>query len=152
MGCSNGGVDIPIMKISNRNKDHEYEEKPIIFIIGRQHSGETHSSFIIHGFLNFLCSKHVLAHKMREKFEFWVAPIVNPDGVIIGNYRTNTQGRDMNRHFFADDGPEGQKCRLVEVEIIRSYMKERIPNKSNLKIFLDIHAHSAQTSIFCYCP
>ena len=24
--------------------------------------------------------------------------------------------------------------------------------KENLKIFLDIHAHSAQNSIFCYCP
>ena len=35
MGVSNGGVDIPIMKISNKNKKDEYEEKPIIFIIGR---------------------------------------------------------------------------------------------------------------------
>jgi hypothetical protein len=28
----------------------------VIMIIGRQHSGETYSSFIIHGLINFLCS------------------------------------------------------------------------------------------------
>ena len=107
MGTSNGGIDIPILKITNKNKKGEYEEKPIIFIIGRQHTGETHSSFIIHGFINYLASRHVMSQKMRDKYEIWVAPIVNPDGVVIGNYRTNTQGRDMNRCFFADDDPEG---------------------------------------------
>ena len=152
MGTSNGGMDIPILKISNKNSKGEYDDKPIVLIIGRQHSGETHSSFIIHGLINFLTSRHVLSHKMREKYEFWIAPIVNPDGVIIGNYRTNTQGKDMNRHFFADDDPEGFKQRLTEVEIIRTYLKEKITQKENLKIFLDIHAHSAQNSIFCYCP
>ena len=81
---------------------------------------------------------------MRDMFEFWIAPIVNPDGVIIGNYRCNTQGKDMNRHFFSDDDPEGLKLRLTEVECIRSYMKEKIPAaEGSFKMFLDIHAHSA---------
>lgn len=75
-------------------------------------------------------------------YDFWIAPIVNPDGVIIGNYRTTTQGRDPNRCFFSDDDPEGVKNKLTEVEIIRSYLKEKV-KKENLKIFLDIHAHSA---------
>lgn len=122
LGSSNGNIDIPLLKITNRSKSSS-EPKPIIFIIGRQHCGETHSSFIIHGFINFLVSREVICHKMRELFEFWVAPIVNPDGVIIGNYRCNTQGKDMNRHFFADDDPEGMKLRLTEVELIRSYLK-----------------------------
>ena len=97
IGTSNGGMDIPNMRITNRTKEGEWDDKkPIICIIGRQHSGETHSSFIIHGFVNFLVSKDYLAFKLREKFEFWIMPIVNPDGVISGNYRCNTQGRDMN--------------------------------------------------------
>jgi cytosolic carboxypeptidase protein 2/3 len=67
----------------------KYPLKPVLVIIGRQHCGETHSSFIIHGFLNWLLSGEMLAHKLREVFEFWIMPIVNPDGVIIGNYRCN---------------------------------------------------------------
>ncbi len=29
--------------------------------------------------------------------------MINPDGVVTGNYWSNLQGKDMNRHFFADD-------------------------------------------------
>ena len=61
MGTSNGGIDIPILKITNKNKKGEYDDKPIVLILGRQHTGETHSSFIIHGFINYLCSRHVIS-------------------------------------------------------------------------------------------
>lgn len=81
---------------------------------------------------------------MRDRYEFWIAPIVNPDGVVNGNYRCNSQGKDMNRFFFADDDPEGNKLRLTEVELIRTYLKEKMPKgEEQFKMFLDIHAHSA---------
>ena len=89
MGNSNGNIDIPFIKISNR-KPNNNDPKPVIVLIGRQHCGETHSSFILHGFINFLISKEVICHKMRDEYDFWIAPIVNPDGVIAGNYRCNT--------------------------------------------------------------
>lgn len=124
-GTSLGNLDIPIMKITNKNEDSGlFEEKPIIVIIGRQHPGETHSSFIIHGFLNFLLSKEIISHKFREMYETWVIPIVNPDGVVTGNYRSNLQGKDMNRHFYADDDAEGYRNRAFDVEIIRQQLKQ----------------------------
>jgi len=98
-------VTIPILKITNPDPGTivTYNKlKPIIVVIGRQHSGETHSSFIIHGLINFLLTRDLFSHKLRELFEWWVLPIVNPDGVIAGNYRNNLQGKDMNRHFFSD--------------------------------------------------
>jgi len=50
----------------------------------------------------------------------------------------------MNRHFYADDDPDGLKVRLTEVELIRSYLKAKMPAGDDMfKIFLDIHAHSA---------
>jgi murein tripeptide amidase MpaA len=30
---------------------------------------------------------------------FKIVPLINPDGVIGGNYRTNLAGCDMNRNF-----------------------------------------------------
>ena len=57
--------------------------------------------------INYLVQKNLLCHMMREKFEFWIVPMLNPDGVIVGNYRTNLQGKDLNRHYYADDDPEG---------------------------------------------
>jgi murein tripeptide amidase MpaA len=75
--------------VDDPNKPKEFVEKPVIVIIGRQHCGETHSSFIIHGLLNFLISRNIVAHKLREVFEWWIMPVVNPDGIVAGNYRTN---------------------------------------------------------------
>ena len=126
--------------------------KAVVMVIGRQHSGETHSSFIIHGLINFLLSKDLTAFKLRNELEFWILPIVNPDGVIVGNYRCNLQGKDMNRQFFADEDPDVKKQGLYhEVELIRTYMKAHIP-QGGISMFLDIHAHSTQSSIFIYSP
>jgi hypothetical protein len=38
----------------------------------------------------------------------------------VGNYRSNLQGKDMNRHFFADDDHDGYRNRALEVETLRS--------------------------------
>ena len=155
IGQSNGGVDLPLLRITNQTTKI-YFQKPTIVIIGRQHSGETHSSFIIHGLINFLLSKTAIAFRLRESFEFWILPMVNPDGIIAGNYRCNAQGKDMNRCFFADDDPEA-KLRLTEVELLRGFFEEHFSledqdKHKNLSMFLDIHAHSGQRDIFIYAP
>ena len=36
---------------------------------------------------------------MREHFIFKIVPMLNPDGVIRGNYRCNTLGVDLNRRW-----------------------------------------------------
>ena len=36
--------------------------------------------------------------------------------------------------------------------MIKSYMKENLTDKKQLKMFLDIHAHSVKRSIFAYAP
>ena len=61
----------------------------MILVIGRQHPGETHSSFVIHSFVNQLLRQDLLVQKFRERFDTWVIPMINPDGVVTGNYRCN---------------------------------------------------------------
>ena len=36
---------------------------------------------------------------MRKKFIFKIVPMLNPDGVILGNNRCNLAGDDLNRKF-----------------------------------------------------
>ena len=62
----------------------------------------------------------------------------------------------MNRYFFASDDTD-TSLRLTEVELIRSFMEENFNPKdpvlkNKLKMFLDIHAHSAQRDIFIFAP
>ena len=151
-GRSRAGVDVPIVKLTSVEKGKK--EKPVVVVISRQHSGETHSSFVVHGLMNFLLSKDFTANKLRKEFEWWFLPCVNPDGVIVGNYRANTQGKDMNRNFFApDDASVKPEDRCPEVELLTKYLRENLPKDPlKFKMFLDMHGHSSRRSIFAFCP
>mgnify|MGYP001364616265 CR=1 FL=1 len=66
-------------------------------ITGRIHPGESNSSFMMKGVIDFLVSDDPKASDLRDKFVFKIIPMLNPDGVIIGNYRTSLSGMDLNR-------------------------------------------------------
>jgi len=49
------------------------------------------------GFLEFIVSNDKDAKALREAYVFKVIPMLNPDGVIVGNYRCSLAGHDLNR-------------------------------------------------------
>jgi len=63
------------------------------------HPGETHASWVVHSIIRFLCSTDSKAKELRERCIFKIVPILNVDGVIIGNYRASFAGVDVNRMF-----------------------------------------------------
>lgn len=58
---------------------------------------------MIKGFLEFICSGDPVAAELRKQIVFKVVPMVNPDGVVVGNFRTSLCGRDLNRMFRSDE-------------------------------------------------
>ena len=68
--------------------EEEYNRKiKVIFIMARVHPGETPASFVIQGLLDFLVSSHDIAVSLREFVVFKIIPMMNPDGVFLGNQR-----------------------------------------------------------------
>lgn len=63
------------------------------------HPGEAVSSWIMKGVIDFMLSAAPEAHVLRDKFVFKVVPMLNPDGVINGNYRCSLSGADLNRRW-----------------------------------------------------
>jgi len=53
---------------------------------------------MIQGVIDFLLNpNNKEAQILRETFIFKIIPMLNPDGVINGNYRCNILGVDLNR-------------------------------------------------------
>jgi murein tripeptide amidase MpaA len=46
-----------------------------------------------------VCSQQQQAKEFRKQFIAYVVPMLNPDGVVAGNYRTSLFGKDLNRTF-----------------------------------------------------
>ena len=71
-------------------------------------------------------------------------PMVNPDGVIIGNNRVNLGGVDMNRRWGSNIM---DKNVTPEVFMLKEYMSRY---KNQILMFLDLHGHTKGDGIFFY--
>lgn len=71
----------------------------VIVILSRSHPGESVTSFVCQGLLEFLLGNHPIAKTLRDNFVFKIIPMLNPDGVFLGNNRCNLIGQDLNRSW-----------------------------------------------------
>ena len=81
---------------------YEIAEREAIILTARVHPGECSASFIIEGVIDYLLGKTKEARFLRKNFVFKIVPMINIDGVINGNTRTNLSGLDLNRYYLGD--------------------------------------------------
>ncbi|KAK4324423.1 hypothetical protein Pmani_004939 [Petrolisthes manimaculis] len=83
----------------HENDEGEAKKKRAVVLTCRVHPGETPSSWIMKGILDYLTADTPKAHELRCQFVFKIIPMLNPDGVIVGNHRCSLVGRDLNRQY-----------------------------------------------------
>ena len=72
----------------------------IIWVIARQHPGETMAEWWMEGFLSrLLDDEDDVSTALREKATFHIVPNMCPDGGRNGNLRTNETGANLNREW-----------------------------------------------------
>lgn len=68
-------------------------------MIARSHPGESAGSWVADGLLSWLASAVPKAQQLLGKAVIKIVPMMNTEGVFMGNYRTGITGRDFNRCF-----------------------------------------------------
>ncbi|XP_073965826.1 nna1 carboxypeptidase isoform X2 [Choristoneura fumiferana] len=122
----------------------EQKKKKAVVITGRVHPGETPSSWMMKGFIDYLTGDSNQARELREKFIFKLVPMLNPDGVIVGNNRCSLTGKDLNRQYrtvIRETYPPVWHTKL---------MIRRLQEECGVAMYLDLHAHSRKHNIFIY--
>lgn len=108
------------------------------------HPGETVSSFIVEGIIQFLIGDSDAAKKLRDTYVFKVIPMLNPDGVVLGNYRTSLSGQDLNRQWI------GATARLFPEIFYTKQMLSKTLGSRDIFMFVDVHGHSRKKNVFMY--
>lgn len=90
---------ITIGSLQAHEKPKSKTKRRMVCIMARIHPGETPASFVCQGLLELLISSSSIASTLRENVTFKVIPMLNPDGVFLGNYRSTVMGSDLNRSW-----------------------------------------------------
>lgn len=105
-----------------------------LWIIGRQHPGETMAEWLIEGLLERLADpSDALARRLLTEATFHVVPNMNPDGSRRGHLRTNAAGRNLNRVWHAP-----QMATEPEVALVKARME-----RTGVALCLDVHGDEA---------
>jgi murein tripeptide amidase MpaA len=87
-----------MLTITGPSTGDELLQRKGVVISGRIHPGESNSSFIMKGVIDFLTQDDSPeAYLLRKNFVFQIVPMINVDGVISGNSRSSLAGVDLNR-------------------------------------------------------
>jgi murein tripeptide amidase MpaA len=112
---------------------------PTIWIIARQHPGETMAEWLVEGLVDrLLDAADPVARELLSRATFHVVPCMNPDGSALGNLRANAAGVNLNRAWL-EPSPEESP----EVLCVREAMEE-----SGVDLFLDVHGD--ERNPFCF--
>lgn len=139
------GNSVDLVIITNfTSSDEEIAVREAVVISGRVHPGETNSSFVVQGILDFLVGDTETAIELRNKYVFKIIPMINPDGVILGNYRCSLSGQDLNRQWIS------ATLRVFpEIYRIKEMFKKTLESRK-IFLFVDCHGHSRKKNIFMY--
>ena len=86
-----------------------------------------------------------IAVALRKHYIFKIVPMLNPDGVIVGNTRCNLAGADLNRQY-----KHAVKEAFPTVYHVKALITKLLENDHSISIYCDLHAHSRKYNVFMY--
>jgi len=110
-----------------------------VWIIARQHPGETMAEWFVEGLIEgLLVQDDAIVKDLLERATFHLVPNMNPDGSALGNLRTSATGANLNREW-----AEPSMLRSPEVLGVREAMIA-----SGVDLFVDAHGDEALPYVF----
>lgn len=122
--------------------------KKKVVLVGGVHSNETTGSHALEGLVDFLLGSTAEASALRKKAEFFVYPMINPDGRFAGYNRHTVErvGEDPNRQWAAS----GAENWLDNREIREAAQAMVADTDGDVDYLLDFHSTVGTSRHFAY--
>ncbi|XP_066949748.1 cytosolic carboxypeptidase 1-like isoform X2 [Macrobrachium rosenbergii] len=137
------GNPVPLLTITSKDTN---KTKEVVFLTARVHPGESNSSWVMEGVVDFILGGSVAARLLLDKFVFKIVPMLNPEGVIHGNQRCGLTDEDLNRRWRSPN-PQLHPT-ICHSKSLLEYLVHVA--KQKVRVFCDFHGHSRQKNVFMY--
>jgi murein tripeptide amidase MpaA len=137
LGDSVEGRDIDLITVGSG--DNTGSGKKSIWIIARQHPGESMAEWFVDGMIERLLDRSdPVSRSLLDVAVVHLVPNMNPDGSVRGNLRTNAAGANLNREW---SSPSLEKS--PEVFLVRERMQQ-----TGVDAFIDVHGDEGLPYVF----
>jgi hypothetical protein len=114
-----------------------------VYIVARQHAGETPGSWVLDGILRAVTAGH--AEGRLHEADWWAVPFANVDGVVEGDYGKDPMPADFNRAW----APMPLR---PEVYAIQRDMRQ-FAGRYGRRLVMDLHAPGGgETGLYQFLP
>lgn len=143
LGRTIDGRDLDMVTIGDLEAGNPVVGAPaarrMVWIIARQHPGETMAEWFVEGLLDALLDEDcAVARQVLDHAVFHIVPNMNPDGACRGNLRTNAAGANLNREWMSPS---------LETSPEVFHVRQRI-HETGCDLFLDIHGDEGLPYVF----
>ncbi len=139
--------------------------KEKVVLLGGNHAAEHSGNFALQGMVDFLVSDHPLSEKILDASEFFVYPMADPEGRVLGHTRGNDSSPgptsqhpiddsyeiyDHNR-FWDQSGTPSQPYAGIDTvreAIITDTGGSLVTDSSDIDWFFDFHGFPTSESVF----
>ncbi|MEC6831040.1 M14-type cytosolic carboxypeptidase [Photobacterium toruni] len=127
--------DVSLLVIGDEHTaDSEEAPKKKIWVIARQHPGETMAEWFVEGLVQRLLDEtDTVGRALLNKAVFYVVPNMNPDGSARGHLRLNAIGVNLNREWQTPSLENSPEVFYVREKMLAT----------GVDMFLDIHGDEA---------
>jgi hypothetical protein len=110
------------------------EGKPTIWLMFRQHSWESGSSWVGEGAVRALLTADAESKRLRDQVIWKILPLCDPDGVARGGVRFNVNGFDLNRNWDVVD-----PVKMPEITAQRNAVGRWLKSGNHIDLLLSLH-------------
>ncbi|MGC9318839.1 MAG: M14 family zinc carboxypeptidase, partial [Armatimonadota bacterium] len=133
IGITGEGRTLMRLRLAGR----EQTPRPGLYLLARQHAGETPGSWVLDGILRLLAGESDEAAAIREQLECWAVPFVDLDGVANGDYGKDALPWDFNRAW--EPLPMRPEVQALQRDLLR------FAERTEPRLLLDLHAPGHST-------
>ena len=130
----------PIQRIELTDSSVPDTGKKRVWIHAGIHPAETTSYFTVEGLIAWLGSGDPYAEALLDHTILDIVPMANPDGVFLGNYRTNANSSNLENEWAAPYNTNQPEVAALRTAIEGFMGTTQAPGSNPIEVVLNLHS------------